>query len=175
MRLKFHAVALPCESHFDPLRSEKVSSNRLCLHPRAILSLSPLSILLLSLYSTALYSILYIAKRPVTTNPTKSSPQKMTSSPRACSLFDRSDGLTFAYKVLNRSSLTSGKTPLVLVTGCASLSPLSLTSPLTSRIRLSAVGLIDWFPLAGLLAEKRPGTLFHSFSCVVVGGRELIS
>ncbi|GAA5826404.1 hypothetical protein JCM5353_008859 [Sporobolomyces roseus] len=65
-------------------------------------------------------------------------------SPRACSLFDRSDGLTFAYKVLNRPLLSSGKTPLVLVTG------------------LSAVGLIDWFPLADLIAEKRPVLMFDN-------------
>jgi len=31
---------------------------------------------------------------------------------------------------------------------------------LSISIRLSAVGLTDWFPLADLLAEKRPGTPF---------------
>ncbi|GAA5949284.1 hypothetical protein JCM10213_006699 [Rhodosporidiobolus nylandii] len=59
----------------------------------------------------------------------------------ACSLFERSDGLTFAYKLLGR---TQPATPLVLVHG------------------LSAVGLLDWFPLAASLAESRPVLVFDN-------------
>ncbi|GAA5900690.1 alpha/beta fold hydrolase [Sporobolomyces salmoneus] len=59
-------------------------------------------------------------------------------SPRACSLFSRSDGFTFGYKVLSRHLLPF-KTPLVLVTG-----------------------LIDWFPLAASLALERPVLVFDN-------------
>ncbi|GAA5846537.1 hypothetical protein JCM3766R1_002523 [Sporobolomyces carnicolor] len=65
------------------------------------------------------------------------------SNSRACSLFSRPDGLVFGYKVLSRN-LLSTKTPLVLVTG------------------LSAVGLIDWFPLAQHLARERPVLIFDN-------------
>ncbi|GAA5953844.1 hypothetical protein JCM3765_000667 [Sporobolomyces pararoseus] len=67
----------------------------------------------------------------------------MSSSPRACSIYSRNDGLKFGYKVLSRH-LLSTKTPLVLVTG------------------LSAVGLIDWFPLASHLAKQRPVLIFDN-------------
>ncbi|GAA5941876.1 alpha/beta fold hydrolase [Sporobolomyces koalae] len=66
-----------------------------------------------------------------------------TSSRRACSLFSRADGYVFGYKVLSRE-LVPHRTPLVLVTG------------------LSAVGLIDWFPLASLLAKERPVLVFDN-------------
>ncbi|GAA5888420.1 hypothetical protein JCM16303_005734 [Sporobolomyces ruberrimus] len=66
-----------------------------------------------------------------------------TTNPRACSLFSRPDGLVFGYKVLSRDLLKT-KTPLVLVTG------------------LSAVGLVDWFPLASHLAKGRPVLIFDN-------------
>ncbi|GAA6021668.1 hypothetical protein JCM11491_001352 [Sporobolomyces phaffii] len=66
------------------------------------------------------------------------------SKPRACSLFVRPDRLSFGYKVLSRHLLPEGQTPLVLVTG------------------LSAVGLIDWFPLAAELAKSRPVLIFDN-------------
>ncbi|GAA5823908.1 hypothetical protein JCM3770_000336 [Rhodotorula araucariae] len=59
----------------------------------------------------------------------------------AHSLFERHDGYSFAYKVLGRSS---AQTPLVLVHG------------------LSAVGLVDWFPLAEALAAHRPVLVFDN-------------
>ncbi|GAA5822255.1 hypothetical protein JCM10212_006128 [Sporobolomyces blumeae] len=62
----------------------------------------------------------------------------------ACSLFERSDGYVFGYRVLGRAHLAKNKTPLVLVTG------------------LSAVGLVDWMPLAGLLAKSRPVLIFDN-------------
>ncbi|GAA5968687.1 hypothetical protein JCM21900_005478 [Sporobolomyces salmonicolor] len=65
----------------------------------------------------------------------------MLASTMACSLFERHDGLTFAYKVLGREQRA---TPFVLVTG------------------LSAVGLIDWLPLASHLAETRPVLIFDN-------------
>ncbi|GAA5845901.1 hypothetical protein JCM11251_006724 [Rhodosporidiobolus azoricus] len=59
----------------------------------------------------------------------------------ACSLFERHDGYTFAYKLLGRAS---SATPLVLVHG------------------LSAVGLVDWLPIATELAKLRPVLLFDN-------------
>ncbi|GAA5851188.1 hypothetical protein JCM9279_007477 [Rhodotorula babjevae] len=59
----------------------------------------------------------------------------------AHSLFERHDGYAFAYKVLGRSHKA---TPLVLVHG------------------LSAVGLVDWFPLAEALAAHRPVLVFDN-------------
>ncbi|GAA5913684.1 hypothetical protein JCM6882_008718 [Rhodosporidiobolus microsporus] len=59
----------------------------------------------------------------------------------AYSLFERHDGHTFAYKLLGR---TRPATPLVLVHG------------------LSAVGLVDWLPLAAELAKHRPVLIFDN-------------
>ncbi|GJN88286.1 hypothetical protein Rhopal_001251-T1 [Rhodotorula paludigena] len=59
----------------------------------------------------------------------------------AYSLFERHDGYAFAYKVLGRNQRA---TPLVLVHG------------------LSAVGLVDWLPLAQSLAEHRPVLIFDN-------------
>lgn len=64
----------------------------------------------------------------------------MSSSP-AYSIYERPDGYHFAYKVLGRAKTA---TPLVLVHG------------------LSAVGLIDWMPLAGELAKTRPVLIFDN-------------
>ncbi|GAA6024445.1 hypothetical protein JCM10207_005766 [Rhodosporidiobolus poonsookiae] len=61
----------------------------------------------------------------------------------AYSLFDRHDGHTFAYKLLGRAHAAQHP-PLVLVHG------------------LSAVGLIDWMPLAASLAEHRPVLFFDN-------------
>ncbi|BGP46357.1 hypothetical protein JCM10450v2_002199 [Rhodotorula kratochvilovae] len=63
------------------------------------------------------------------------------SSALAHSLFERHDGYSFAYKVLGRNSTAM---PLVLVHG------------------LSAVGLVDWFPLAEALAAHRPVLVFDN-------------
>ncbi|GAA5999445.1 alpha/beta fold hydrolase [Rhodotorula paludigena] len=59
----------------------------------------------------------------------------------AYSLFERHDGYAFAYKVLGRNQRA---TPLVLVHG------------------LSAVGLVDWLPLAQSLAEHRSVLIFDN-------------
>ncbi|GAA6034294.1 hypothetical protein JCM8097_003829 [Rhodosporidiobolus ruineniae] len=61
----------------------------------------------------------------------------------ACSLYYRPDGQCFAYKLLGRQHLAHS-TPLVLVHG------------------LSAVGLVDWLPLAASLAEHRPLLIFDN-------------
>lgn len=72
----------------------------------------------------------------------------------AFSLWDRPDGTgTFAYKVLGKRE--SG-TPLVLIHGFV-CSPLFSPAIQAELDRLSAVGLVDWSPLAEKLAEKRPG------------------
>ncbi|EMS25568.1 alpha/beta hydrolase [Rhodotorula toruloides NP11] len=62
-------------------------------------------------------------------------------SSHAYSLFERHDGLSFAYKVLGRNQHA---TPLVMVHG------------------LSAVGLIDWMPLAASIAKHRPVLIFDN-------------
>ncbi|BGP23089.1 hypothetical protein JCM10295v2_001982 [Rhodotorula toruloides] len=62
-------------------------------------------------------------------------------SPHAYSIFERHDGLSFAYKVLGRNQHA---TPLVMVHG------------------LSAVGLIDWMPLAASIANRRPVLIFDN-------------
>ncbi|BGP53734.1 hypothetical protein JCM8202_005506 [Rhodotorula sphaerocarpa] len=59
----------------------------------------------------------------------------------ACSLYERPDGYSFAYKVLGRNQ---SAIPLVLVHG------------------LSAVGLLDWNPLATELAKSRPVLIFDN-------------
>ncbi|KAG0655713.1 hypothetical protein C6P46_000747 [Rhodotorula mucilaginosa] len=64
----------------------------------------------------------------------------MSSSP-AYSIYERPDGYHFAYKVLGRAKAA---TPLVMVHG------------------LSAVGLVDWMPLAGELAKTRPVLIFDN-------------
>ncbi|KDE04297.1 hypothetical protein MVLG_05255 [Microbotryum lychnidis-dioicae p1A1 Lamole] len=63
--------------------------------------------------------------------------------PFAVSLFQRHDGYSFGYKVLGREHL-GAKTPLVLVQG------------------LSAVGLVDWLPLAQHLGNARPVLIFDN-------------
>ncbi|SCV69497.1 BQ2448_2517 [Microbotryum intermedium] len=63
--------------------------------------------------------------------------------PFAVSLFQRHDGYSFGYKVLGREHL-GVKTPLVLVHG------------------LSAVGLVDWLPLAQHLGNTRPVLIFDN-------------
>ncbi|BGP30383.1 hypothetical protein JCM10296v2_002137 [Rhodotorula toruloides] len=62
-------------------------------------------------------------------------------SSHAFSLFERHDGLSFAYKVLGRHQHA---TPLVMVHG------------------LSAVGLIDWMPLAASISKHRPVLIFDN-------------
>ncbi|GAA5992431.1 hypothetical protein JCM10908_000812 [Rhodotorula pacifica] len=59
----------------------------------------------------------------------------------AVSIYERPDGYSFAYKVFGRAQ---NATPLVMVHG------------------LSAVGLVDWMPLAGELAKTRPVLIFDN-------------
>lgn len=82
--------------------------------------------------------------------------------PFAYSLFDRPDAYSFAYKLLNRDG---GRIPLVMVhgTGQTGSDLVVLTFQFSPQVHgLSAVGLVDWNPLASELAKHRPVLIFDN-------------
>ena len=64
--------------------------------------------------------------------------------PAGTQIFERSDGHSFAYRLLGPKPREGGPTPLVMITG------------------LSAVGLMDWAPLDEQLAQERPVVVFDN-------------
>lgn len=65
-------------------------------------------------------------------------------APSGTRTFARSDGQTFAYRLLGPQHREGGPLPLVMITG------------------LSAVGLVDWHPLDADLARSRPVLVFDN-------------
>lgn len=134
-------TARSCAFHDSDKRAERAL--HLTLQPRHALALRPPPAL--------------VASSPTPTTQLSAMPTL------AHSLYERHDGYAFAYKVLGRSHKA---TPLVLVHGCvlaassfllAGLAETALTWTRPCARRLSAVGLVDWFPLADALAAHRPG------------------
>ena len=68
----------------------------------------------------------------------------MMDRPAGTQIYERSDGHSFAYRLLGPKPREGGPTPLVMITG------------------LSAVGLVDWAPLDEDLAKERPVLVFDN-------------